>query len=285
MNSEEYQIKINQMQIAIKHWHRQPAAPTILALHGWLDNVASFDALAFLLTEFNVVCIDLPGHGYSGHRPDDVPYHLVDYIYDIIAVADALQLDDFILMGHSLGGGIGSVLAASFPERVSHLILLDVLGPMSDDQYQVKDTVREFVLQRLKLNQKKSTIYPSLTPLIQARYQVGGLSMQSAQQLIERAVQAVEGGYIWRSDPRVRVRSPLRLSEAQAQTIVSAIQAPTLVIHASETLQMIDQMIELRLNLLAQGQYTQLQGGHHLHMTQAEAVAPHIKQFLANRSE
>src|SRR3546814_6129023 len=44
-------------------------APRLLAVHGWLDNAASFIPMLAHLGDFDVVAIDLPGHGHSFHRP------------------------------------------------------------------------------------------------------------------------------------------------------------------------------------------------------------------------
>ena len=45
-----------------------PHGPKLLALHGWLDNAASFIPLQGSLSAFDLVALDLPGHGGSAHR-------------------------------------------------------------------------------------------------------------------------------------------------------------------------------------------------------------------------
>jgi pimeloyl-ACP methyl ester carboxylesterase len=57
---------------------RCPDAPRVLALHGWLDNAASFIPLA--LPKLDLVALDLPGHGHSVHRHPSARYHFVDYL-------------------------------------------------------------------------------------------------------------------------------------------------------------------------------------------------------------
>jgi len=45
-----------------------PMETPVLALHGWLDNAASFIPLAQHLNETNLIALDFPGHGKSEHR-------------------------------------------------------------------------------------------------------------------------------------------------------------------------------------------------------------------------
>src|SRR5690625_5810116 len=69
-------------------------APTWLALHGWLDNAASFSRLAPVLVErlgIRIVALDFSGHGHSAHREGD--YALWDYCHDLLDAADALGLE------------------------------------------------------------------------------------------------------------------------------------------------------------------------------------------------
>ena len=61
--------RVNGLKLAGLSWG-DPSGRPLLALHGWLDNAASFSQLAPLLTDFYVVAVDLTGHGQSAR---DVP--------------------------------------------------------------------------------------------------------------------------------------------------------------------------------------------------------------------
>ena len=105
--------------------------PVILALHGWLDNAASFLPLAaeLDLSEHQLIALDMAGHGHSQHRSADAHYHLVDWIQDIHQLIESNNWSRVILLGHSLGGIVASLYASAFAEKVSKLILLGIQRP------------------------------------------------------------------------------------------------------------------------------------------------------------
>ncbi|MGH8592167.1 MAG: alpha/beta fold hydrolase, partial [Gammaproteobacteria bacterium] len=113
-----------------KRWGSEQGAP-LIALHGWVDNAASFDPVAPYLDEFDLVALDLAGHGLSDHRPKGVHYHLVDHVRDVCAVAHTLGWPQFALVGHSLGAAIAVLLAGALPKRVTRLVLIEGLGPLA----------------------------------------------------------------------------------------------------------------------------------------------------------
>ena len=75
-----------------------------LALHGWLDNAASFSPLSTYLKR-PLLALDVSGHGHSDHRPDGVVTHLVDHVRDVLAVVDQLGWERFTLMNLVIGEG------------------------------------------------------------------------------------------------------------------------------------------------------------------------------------
>ena len=113
--------QVNGLQLAGLSWG-DPGAKPLLALHGWLDNAASFSVLAPLLKHHHVVAVDLTGHGLSAHRSADAGYQIWEDLPELLGVLDALGWQEFSLMGHSRGAIIAGLLASTLPERVQRLV-------------------------------------------------------------------------------------------------------------------------------------------------------------------
>lgn len=73
------------------------------------------------------VALDLRGHGRS-ERPRNGDYTIASMAGDVAAVADTLGLDQFVLVGHSMGGGVALTYAGAHPDRVAGLVLVDPIG-------------------------------------------------------------------------------------------------------------------------------------------------------------
>ena len=124
----ERTFEVNGLQIACKEWGRSGFTP-IIALHGWLDNAASFDHLIPLMNNVHVIALDMMGHGKSSHRSADSFYEPWIDVGDVISVADQMLWDEFTLLGHSRGAIISAFVAGTFPERIKNLFLIDGYVP------------------------------------------------------------------------------------------------------------------------------------------------------------
>jgi pimeloyl-ACP methyl ester carboxylesterase len=98
--------------------------PALLLLHGSNGSLHVWEGWAQRLGDtFRVVSLDLPGHGLTGPWPRD-DYAIAAYAALTIQVADRLQLRRFAIGGHSMGGAVAWTIAARWPERVTHLVLV-----------------------------------------------------------------------------------------------------------------------------------------------------------------
>lgn len=280
-DAEEWQLAVLEQTWAGLAWGEMDQPPALL-LHGWLDNAGSFGPLARGLAGRRLWVPDLPGHGRSGHRPAGTWYHFVDYVSDLMALTEALGLTRFDLIGHSMGGAIATLLAAAYPERVRRLVLIEALGPLGRPAEVCAADLRRAVDARLKLEQKQLKVHGDRSAARRARMQANGLSEQAADALIERALMPASGGYIWSSDPRQTLPTPIRGTEEQHLALLAAIRSPTLAIFAEPaTPYLSGPDAERRLAALRPAQIERLPGGHHLHLENPAPVAELIREFLA----
>lgn len=111
-------------------WYGNRAERPILAIHGWMDNLGTFDRLIPLISDsVGVLCVDLPGHGRSSRLPSGICYSVYDYVYIIPLIMKEFGWSTVSLMGHSLGGVMSFMYASMAPDTVDLIISLDVLLP------------------------------------------------------------------------------------------------------------------------------------------------------------
>jgi pimeloyl-ACP methyl ester carboxylesterase len=277
---EELVLPTRDLRLAGQAWGAADGEP-VLALHGWLDNAASFAPLAPLLHRVRLVALDLPGHGHSTHRPGGVPYHFIDFVADVVAAADALGWERFALLGHSLGAAVASFVAAAVPERVTRLALIEGLGPITTDATDTPRQLAQSLRQWRRLAHKRLPVYTDLQQAAQARAAAGPIALPAATTLAARGTRPVAGGLTWRSDPRLTIKSPAYLTEAQVLAVLEHIRAPVVLVWAQAGLRRDRPGLRERCRHVARLRVVELPGGHHLHMEAPEAVARVLAPFLA----
>ncbi len=106
-----------------------PAKPTVIFLHGVLHDHSVWTLQTRYLAHhgWNVLAVDLPGHGQSGGEP---PASVEAASHFVLALMNAAGLTQAALIGHSFGSLIALQTAARSPDRVSHLVLVGTAFPM-----------------------------------------------------------------------------------------------------------------------------------------------------------
>lgn len=276
----EIHVDLPHLRLAARAWG-DPALPRLLALHGWLDNSATFDTLAPLLCgKFHIVAVDLPGHGRSDWRAPGAWYHYIDYLGDVLAAADALGWSRFGLLGHSLGAAVASMLAGILPERIDRLWLLEGLGPLAQDLQQVLPQLRRAFAERAQSGARPLRVFRDLAEAAAARMKASDLSQAAALHLVARGTKAVAGGLSWSSDPRLTLTSPVRYTEQQILAVLAGIEVRSLLVLAQPQAGFFTRaMVDARTRVVKRMQVQSLPGGHHLHLDEAQAVADAILEF------
>jgi pimeloyl-ACP methyl ester carboxylesterase len=106
----------------------------ILLLHGTSASLHTWDGWVDALAPTRrVIRVDLPGFGLTGPFPHD-DYHVTRYVAFVLELLDSLEIQSAIVAGNSFGGQLAWELAATAPERVAALILIDAAGyPMAPE--------------------------------------------------------------------------------------------------------------------------------------------------------
>lgn len=100
----------------------------VVFVHSLAGNSAHWSGqLAHLRPTRRTVALDLRGHGQS-ETARNADYSMSAMAGDIEAVVDTLDIARFVLVGHSMGGGVALAFAGAHPERIAGLLLLDPIG-------------------------------------------------------------------------------------------------------------------------------------------------------------
>lgn len=249
-----------------------PGGPFLLLLHGWLDNCRSFEPMFPYLDAYDWVAVDFPGHGYSAHRPVGSAYYFVDWVADIEALIRTQKWQNIHLVGHSMGGYVAQTLAAVFPQPIKKLVTLEAFGmvvsPASDSLQQLRKGLQA----RLKQGKRRDPVYADINSLVKARAEISEFSEDLALLLLQRNLQPVEGGYRWRTDPRVRAPSPFRFCAQQIPPILQGIEAPMHVILGDQGHNDLPEAVEKWATDVRRISFETLPGGHHFHMQNPASV-------------
>ena len=137
---EDRTVRANGLNFHYLEWG-DPANPTLVMLHGVSQQAHSWDFVSLALSPaYHVIALDQRGHGDTDWVADG-DYSIDAMQADIDGVIEVLGLDDFNLMGHSMGGRNSFIWASRHPETLRSLTIVDT-GP--ETQSRGRDRIRQF---------------------------------------------------------------------------------------------------------------------------------------------
>jgi pimeloyl-ACP methyl ester carboxylesterase len=185
----------------------------LLMIHGGGSNAHAWHyQYEYLGNRHSPIAFDLPGHGRSsgveGLRS------IEDYAAFSLALLDALELDEAVIAGHSMGGAIAMELALRHPKRVTALVLVATAAKFDIPKERI-DTWRAVTMGRMS------------QPFTNAGY--SPKTIASKPEIIR------EGwGEQIQTDPRVRWGDILASSQVDLRDRISRLSRPTLILAGAD---------------------------------------------------
>ena len=271
---EEFELHLPSMNLTVAGFRcGNPDAPKLLAMHGWLDNAASFSSLTPYFEAYDFYAIDFPGHGKSSHLPKSQAYQIFDYVLFGVSFIKEMGWDSVYLLGHSLGASIALLMSSVLPKNVRGLCLIESLGPLTKVQQECASQYLKYIEQSLKKDQSQLSTYSSVSEAAKVRSTFSNVNHDCAEVLAKRGTIEKDGCYTWSSDPRLRLASPQPLTEIQLESFLQRVNTQILLIVAHEGWVFDENLVDKRASQLKNISRTHLPGSHHVHMEFPKEVA------------
>jgi pimeloyl-ACP methyl ester carboxylesterase len=221
---KDTRVAVGDVQFHVRIWSE--TGPPIVLLHGLASSAQTWNLVAPLLApDFQVVALDERGHGESD-KPD-TGYDLATFVEDVAGVIQALRLERPTVVGQSWGGNVALQYAVTYPEAISHLVLVD--GGFSD--MQLRDGLTWEVAEKNMTPPDLRMPFPAFVERIRNR--LGSAYSDAVRDAILGNLWVDERGVI---HPHLTRERHLQLARAiwehRTSQLFEKVQCPTLVVPA-----------------------------------------------------
>lgn len=228
-NYTEHDIAVDDMTLHYQEWG-DAGSPPVLMLHGFGLSGHMFDEFATrVASRYHLFAVDQRGHGDSSWA-EDGDYSRDSFVADVEAVRAKLGLDEFILVGHSMGGLNAVTYAAEHPERVRALVLVDV-GPEAAKEG--VDNIARFTRGPDNLEFEQ---FVEMAHRFNPRRDIENIR----ERMRTRLKPTDDGKWTWKFDKRFReggdgLRVGSQMSADETWQIFRSVSAPTLLVRGAES--------------------------------------------------
>jgi len=282
MKPEDKYLFVNGLRLHYLDWG-QDGKQAMLLLHGFTTLAHAWDMFAPAFRDrYHILAMDQRGHGDS-QWADDASYTTEDHLVDIAGFVDALKLDKFVLVGHSMGGKTVMFLAEAFPERVDSLIVIDIAPTTChpDDHSSQARTHTEIVKGMLSVDfsqvHKREDVDKQLARTIH--------SPRIRRFLMKNVTRSREGDYQWKLNAAAigkelsSIFEGIDLSKYSPGTGITGF--PVLFIRGEHSDYITDDCIPDIKKIFPMAEIATIpQAGHWLHVEQPDLLVKTIRYFL-----
>jgi pimeloyl-ACP methyl ester carboxylesterase len=280
-------LRVRGLGMHLTRWGAAPTPenPPVILLHGWQD---TGDTFQFMVDAFEadwpLLAVDWRGFGRSEWAQEG--YWFPDYFADLDALLDLLSPRAPVrLIGHSMGGNIGSLYAGLRPERVRCMASLEGFGMPRTSPDQAPAQLRTW------LNQVKThpplKNYDSVRQLADViRYKYPRFSEAQADFVAAAWSRQTGAGVRLKGDSRHRWINPVRYQREDAEACWREVKAPLLLLLGEESEYLlklgVDGSDAVFRSLIPHIDIVRIPGaGHMLHIEKAAVAAALVEKFMA----
>ncbi len=254
-------------------WGNPQDTPVVM-LHGLRAYAQTWEPLAEALGDgFCCYALDQRGRGLSGWAPSD-SYRTECYVADLRQLVLHLQLDEFFLIGHSMGGSTALEYVRQYPNRICGLVVEDI-GPGSsaagDGAQRIRREMRE-------------------TPLVFADWEAAeafwrhsrpNLSRAGLQSRLLHSMHETPAGIAWRHDQQGIAEARLSIPPIDLWPAIRSLRCPTLLVRGGRS-DFLSQ--ETMLAVEASNPYIETveipEASHYVHDEQSEMFNRTVTEFI-----
>jgi len=256
---------------------------TVLILHGFLDCAGAFERfVAHLPEHLHVVAPDFRGHGESDWAGPGGSYHFLDYVRDVRGVVDQVVRDRLFVVGHSMGGGVALLFAGSYPDDVTRLVLIEGLGPPSEDLDEGPARLARWIRESQAVSGFGLRRFDSLAAVAERlSARSPDLADDVGLELAAWLSKPIEDGFTWRHDPRHRVRTASVYQPRRYEPFARAVRCPVLLVTGEGSWYRWPDLPERRSALTDRRLVEVPAAGHMIHYEQPSELAGLVAGFVA----
>lgn len=273
-------IPVDDIELHYLEWGSS-ANPPIVLLHGGGQNAWTWGRVATRLGgDYRLIALDARGHGDSDWDPAG-KYSGQRHREDVQAVVDALDLDQFVLVGMSMGGMTSLSYASTYGEKLRGLVVVDIAP---DVKREGRDRILSFMLGRES--------FASLDEAVDYAHEFNPRRSREALRttLPHNLRELPDGRLRWKWDRACfnfernnESSKPNRFGKEDLWEGAKRIPCSTLVVHGKESDILTAEAGERLASAIPQGRYVGVEGsGHSVQGDNPHSLSDAIEQFLTD---
>lgn len=270
----DHTVSANGLRFHCVEWGDRQGRPIVL-LHGITGHARTWDRLApDLAHAYRVIALDQRGHGDSQAAPAG-DYATAILAQDLGAVADALGLPTFTLLGLSMGGRVAIAFAGTHPARVERLVIVDIGPDIHPPGLQRVRSMMAGAAEHIESVEQALEDARRVNP----RYDAAELRHR-----VEHGLKRLpDGAFAWKYDRALRemMRAGSRREEMDLWGPLARIACPTLVLRGAESDILSREIADKMMRALPDGTLVEIaEAGHTVPGDQPAAFAQAVRAFL-----